>query len=179
MESLVLMANSERKKNKFSNLHLLSLVVWIISFYPIFGQETRPKPDSSYRIEIATPEINQAPKEIKWIDNDGCCLETPPAFIGGEKALDKFLSKKIRKRLRAAKITVIEPFKIQVRFFVNEDGSISDVMVKDSLIERQTIIALLIKSIQEMPNWEPGKNCNGFIRFPISIPILIDSNKKN
>ena len=168
------------KNNKIGLLALLfPIFLWLTTIETIFGQETRPKPDSTYRIEIAAPEINQAPKEIKWIDNVGCCLETPPAFIGGEKALNKFLSNKIRKRLRAAKITVIEPFKIQVRFFVNEDGSISDVKEKDSLIERQTIIALVIKSVQEMPNWEAGKNCNGFIRFPISIPILIDSNKKN
>ena len=121
--------------------------------------------------------------------------EVAPMFRGGQEALKKFLTNNVTYPKAAAAYGV--EGSVVMTFFVNEDGSLSDISAKDCKIDRfnttkfsqetearqkeiKEEFALLFakegaRVIRKMPKWSPAKlngkpvrvKCNQSIKFSI------------
>lgn len=93
--------------------------------------------------------------------------EQPPVFPGGQAELMKYLAANLQypKDLVEAGIEG----RVVVQFVVNEDGSISDVKVLQSL--HPSADAEAVRLIKGMPRWIPGKQNGKPVRVYYTIPI--------
>lgn len=103
-------------------------------------------------------------------------LESMPSFSGGQTALFQFLSRTIKYPVLA------EYNKIQGRvivgFYVDVDGTVTDVQVKKSV--DPTLDKEAVRVVKSMPKWIPGKEKNGkLVVLPYVLPITFKlSNSK-
>lgn len=104
-------------------------------------------------------------------------LESMPSFPGGQTALFQFLSRTIKYPVLA------EYNKIQGRvivgFYVDVDGTVTDVQVKKSV--DPTLDKEAIRVVKSMPKWNPGKKNGKPVRVEYTMPItfrLADKTEK-
>ena len=117
--------------------------------------------------------------------------KTSPQFPGGQKALKKFFEKNVRYP-EAAQDYDVEG-QVIMTFFVNEDGSLSDISAHDCKINRfnttrfsqeteskqkelkEQFAKLFAKEgyrlIKKMPKWTPGKLNGKVVRTKYNLPI--------
>lgn len=117
--------------------------------------------------------------------------DVSPMFPGGKEALKKFLSKNVTYP-KAAGAYGVEG-SVVMTFFVNEDGSLSDISAKDCKLDRfnttkfsqETVarqkelkeeFALIFakegaRVIRKMPKWSPAKLNGKAVRVKCSQPI--------
>ena len=95
---------------------------------------------------------------------------TYPEFVGGHEALQKFLQDNlvypepgIRKGHEG---TVV------VEFFVNVDGSIEDIAIRNSVCKRLDTTAM--KLVKKMPNWKPAEFNGRTVRARYLLPITFE-----
>lgn len=95
-------------------------------------------------------------------------VDTPPEFIGGEKALAKFLSQNIHYPRYAQEIGAQGTIFIQ--FVVDENGNIlnpvSKSPEKDTSLQRESIRVVSI-----MPRWQPGLIAGKQVPVQFNLPI--------
>ena len=99
---------------------------------------------------------------------------TIPHFPGEEKDLFKFLGKNVHYPPDAREKNI--QGKVILQFIVNEDGSISDIQVVQSLSSDCDSEA--IRVVKKMPRWIPGTK-NGIpiksqFKFPFSFKLATD-----
>ena len=94
-------------------------------------------------------------------------VEEKPSFIGGEKALMKYLATNIQYP-EIAKRKGIDGT-VYVKFIINTDGSIGDVKVVKG--KEKHLDAEAKRVIESMPKWIPGKQRNRPVRVQYTIPI--------
>ncbi|MCX6325303.1 MAG: energy transducer TonB [Bacteroidia bacterium] len=90
-----------------------------------------------------------------------------PQFVGGETALYKFINSKL-----VYPATAIEKKlsgKVNVRFFVNVDGSTGGVSVVKGISSE--LDAEAIRVVKLLPPWKPGKLAGTPVRVLYSIPV--------
>jgi len=87
--------------------------------------------------------------------------DTPPSFIGGSAALNKFIEQNL-KFPQEVKNLGIEGFEI-VSFIVEKDGSLSNIRI--SMGVSPTLDAEAIRVTRMMPNWQPGMEKGKPVRF--------------
>lgn len=101
-------------------------------------------------------------------------VENMPIFGGSDEALATYLKDNFVVTKEAKKYEI--KGRILIVFVVREDGSITD--VKPLLpIDRQLGYGLEeqgVKLIQNMPNWEPGKQRNKTVAVRMVLPIIVD-----
>ncbi|MFZ2905833.1 MAG: TonB family protein [Cyclobacteriaceae bacterium] len=107
------------------------------------GIETGPKSINEFGTGTIPPEVTNKPFDI---------VEIMPEYEGGDRAMMKFLQKKLRYPSRA--IAAKQHGTVYVRFTINADGRVSDVEVvkgffKDCDEEAARVVSL-------MTNWKPG-----------------------
>lgn len=97
-------------------------------------------------------------------------MNAMPAFIGGEHALRAYIQESlqypengVRKGLEG---TVI------VSYYINPDGSIEKITIKESAGEELDTAA--IKIVKGMPNWKPAVNNGTPIRVKYLLPITFE-----
>ena len=104
-------------------------------------------------------------------------VDENPEFPQGQAALFKWLGSNIQypKEARDNKIEGT----VYVGFVVNQDGAISDVVVKRGIGGGCNQEA--VRVISAMPNWKPGKLKGQFVRVAYTLPIKfkIDQNNTN
>jgi TonB family protein len=104
-------------------------------------------------------------------------VDENPEFSQGQAALFKWLGSNIQypKEARDNKIEGT----VYVGFVVNQDGAISDVVVKRGIGGGCNQEA--VRVISAMPNWKPGKLKGQFVRVAYTLPIKfkIDQNNTN
>ena len=128
----------------------------------------------------------------------GEIAETFPQFPGGQKALMQFLEKNVQYPDAAQDYDV--EGQIIMTFFVNEDGSVSDISAHDCKINRfnttrfsqeteskqkelkEQFAKLFAKEayrvIKKMPKWTPGKLNGKIMRTKYNLPInFVNPNK--
>ena len=124
--------------------------------------------------------------------------KTSPQFPGGEKALKHFFDKNVQYPDAAQDYDV--EGQVIMTFFVNEDGSLSDISAHDCKINRfnttrfsqeteskqkelkEQFAKLFAKEayrvIKKMPKWTPGKLNGKIMRTKYNLPInFVDPNK--
>ena len=99
--------------------------------------------------------------------------EQMPSFVGGEKALSKYIASNInypQKELEAK----IEGT-VYVTFIVQKDGKVSDVEIMSSVENGKNLDKEAIRIMNEMPLWTPGmqEEVPVAVRFNLSIPFNI------
>ena len=94
--------------------------------------------------------------------------EKCPRFPGGDHAMKEFIKQKMRYP-KAAKEKGVEG-RVVVGFFVESDGSLTDLCIKksdDSLLDKEAL-----RIIKKMPKWEPGELGGKVARMHCSVPII-------
>ncbi len=93
--------------------------------------------------------------------------EKMPEFPGGVNALMQYVSKEI-KYPKYANRSGIEGL-VQVGFFVNKNGTISDIKIIQSVFNELDEEAMRI--VRKMPKWQPGMEDGEAVKAAIILPI--------
>lgn len=96
----------------------------------------------------------------------GMC-EQQPEFPGGEMALKEYIKKNIRYSVIASESDIFG--RVTLSFFIEKDGSISNIEVMRSPAEELTNEA--IRLVKSMPKWKPGKQRGKTVRVKYVLPI--------
>lgn len=99
-------------------------------------------------------------------------VQQMPEFPGGEAALSKYLSENIRYPQSASNAN--QQGKVQVKFVVNEDGSISNVVTTRGFgfgSEDESI-----RVVSGMPRWKPGRNNGKAVKVWFQLPVIFRLN---
>jgi protein TonB len=90
-----------------------------------------------------------------------------PEFVGGTKALVKYLKRNVDypQEIREKEIED----KVYVEFVVNPDGSLSD--INALTVKNNTLKEEAVKVVSEMPNWTPGVNKGQTVPVRLILPI--------
>ena len=94
-------------------------------------------------------------------------VEEPPAFPGGEKALQEWLARNITYPQIAIDQGITG--RVYLRFVVKPDGSIGDVEVQKGLhpsCDREAVAG-----IKRMPRWSPGKQNGNPVHVWFQVPV--------
>ena len=94
-------------------------------------------------------------------------LSTIPSFIGGEKAMFRYIKEKIVYP-KIPKMNNVGG-KVFVYFVVNKEGEITDVKVErgvDPYLDKEAL-----RVIESMPNWSPGKQRGKPVNVSYILPI--------
>jgi TonB family protein len=112
---------------------------------------------------VALPPKPPAPQVPQGYDE-------APKFQGGENALYKFINSRLVYP-KAAKENKISG-KVTVRFSVNTDGSVGDVVVLNGINPELNNEA--IRLIKLLPSWTPGKLAGTPVKVSYSLPVIFN-----
>jgi len=104
-------------------------------------------------------------------------VEKQAEFVGGNEEMFKFLAKNliITKSVSTTNEENQNHLKIYVRFIVQKDGTLSDIILENKSSETSNYETIIIECFQKMPKWIPaeqnGKKVNSYRRVPINIQI--------
>lgn len=95
--------------------------------------------------------------------------EFMPEFVGGEKALYRFLGDHLEFPQSAKRNNISA--KLVVGFIIEKDGSISGVTIKKCNSPNYGFEAEVLKAVQNMPSWKPGMQGGKPVRVHFNLPI--------
>ena len=91
-----------------------------------------------------------------------------PEFVGGEEALQNWISDNITYPLLADANSI--EGKVIVTFDVNNDGSIGNVQVKESAAP--ILNDEVVSKVETMPNWKPARQNGRYVKVKYTLPIV-------
>lgn len=140
-------------------------MLWVIA---CFSQEKLNTPNIAASAENA-PEKVDAKLQVPNVDTDKYYtkVDQVPEFIGGKDSLLSFLAKNIRYPKEARKKGI--QGKVYIRFVVERDGSISDVVATQSPVK--SLEEESVKVVELMPKWKPGMINGVAVRSYYMLPI--------
>ncbi len=94
-------------------------------------------------------------------------VEEQPEFPGGFETLIKYLADNVRYPDEALKDAI--EGKVIVRFDINKDGSISNIIIVRSL--QPLLDAEAVRVISSMPHWKPATQRGKPIRVVFTLPV--------
>ena len=94
-------------------------------------------------------------------------VDTPPTYPGGDAALLKFISDNIKYPEDAMKAGISG--RVFTRFIINEDGSLSDIVVIRGV--NSSLDAEAIRVVKAMPKWTPGKVDGKAVKVRYALPL--------
>ncbi len=94
-------------------------------------------------------------------------VDTPPTYPGGDAALLKFISDNIKYPEDAMKAGISG--RVVTRFIINEDGSLSDIVVIRGV--NSSLDAEAIRVVKAMPKWTPGKVDGKAVKVRYALPL--------
>ena len=102
------------------------------------------------------------------------CIEEKPLFPGGDMALMKFIQKHL---FYPEELLDERPMgRVLISFFVEEDGSLSNVGVVRGL--HPLLDAEALRVVNMMPKWKPAKLQGKVVRVRYTLPILFERELK-
>lgn len=100
-------------------------------------------------------------------------LNIPPRFPEGDQALKKYVTSQMEK----SKIPGSSwGSRIQVSFYIDKDGSVSDIELVSGADDLSSLMAL--KLVAEMPDWSPAMQDGEPVRVKRTLPILLPAHGK-
>jgi len=102
-------------------------------------------------------------------------IEDPPEFPGGMSSLMQYLSTHIKYPKDAREYGV--QGKVIVKFVVCKDGSLCDETIEKSVMP--SIDSEVIKVVQAMPNWKPGKQNGEAVKVFYTLPVNFNLEEDN
>jgi len=146
-------------------------LVALISFFCLaqisFAQDDSPPPKPLPIINQDTCKLSSASDSCV---NDISWVETIPVFPGGDGAFLQYLSKNI-KYPQVEKENMIQG-KVYVRFFIEKDGSVSNVTVLKSPYNGDNLASEAVRVIRQSPKWSPAMQNGKAVRCAFMIPII-------
>lgn len=128
--------------------------------------EIKTEDEKDVEVVIAAPV--EAPVEEEEEEEVFMVVETMPEFPGGQAALFKYLSEKVKYPVIAQENGI--QGRVICQFTVNKDGSIVDVNVArssgDASLDKEAL-----RVIQSMPKWSPGKQRGKPVRVKYTVPV--------
>jgi len=137
--------------------------------------------DSTYELagDVVMPDVPLRGKipepvdSIRPIDNDdqriyGIVDDMQPQFPGGTEALMRYIKEKRQYPVEAIEEGI--EGKVFVSFFVEKDGSLTDIKVMKSVNPQLDKEALRI--VKSMPKWIPGRRGGEPFRMRYNIPVV-------
>lgn len=115
-------------------------------------------------VETTTADAPDKEKGLK----DYADLDVKPEFPGGKDAMMTFLIENM-KYPKAAKEAGIEG-KVMVRFDIDEEGKVSNVVALETL--EGGLSEEAVRVISEMPNWTPGEKDGKKVSLQLSLPVM-------
>jgi periplasmic protein TonB len=94
-------------------------------------------------------------------------VEVMPVFPGGESAMGDYIGKHLKYPNKARRNNI--QGKVIIRFIVQSDGTVSDVMVLRDIGYGCGQAALDV--VRTMPRWEPGTQNNKAVSVQFTLPI--------
>lgn len=113
--------------------------------------------------EVAVVKVEEPKEEQIFVG-----VEQSPEYPGGDKAMYRFLSDKIRYPAAASRANVSG--RVTVQFVVEKDGSIGAVKVLKGIgfgCDEEAV-----RVIKAMPKWNPGKQNGRAVRVYYTIPVM-------
>ncbi|MCK9302928.1 MAG: M56 family metallopeptidase [Bacteroidales bacterium] len=165
------------KKRSWSVAKVAFALPVVAVLMAVFCVTARPdnSVDSKFALSCGTDiPISDDSLTVKCVINGGAndttvyqmCSESP-SFPGGTAALTKFLGDNI-KYPEAAKVNKISGT-VFVAFVVEKDGSVSNVTILRGLSAECDAEVLRVMNL--MPKWNPGKNADETVRVKYTIPF--------
>jgi TonB family protein len=119
--------------------------------------------------------LDRAKKALTYTDSKGKVVynkaEVDPSFVGGDKAMMKYLRDNIVYP-KDAQDNGVEGT-VFVDFIVTENGTVTDAVVTDAPEENETasLRAEAIRVVTSMPRWTPGQQHGQPVQVSYSLPI--------
>ncbi len=125
--------------------------------------------DAEADLDYEIPDYEPVEVEEEEIEDDYIfeIVEDEPEFPGGQQALQQYLRDNIRYPTRARESGVEGT--VFVTFVVEPDGSITNVEVLRGIGAGCDDEA--VRVVQNMPNWEPGKQRGQPVRVQFNLPV--------
>ena len=118
-------------------------------------------------VEIAGKDVDDKPMERKDVVTDLTLLEEIPVYPGGMSQFVKWLTKNLRYP-RSARNVHLEGV-VLATFIIEKDGSISNLKIARPL--RQDCDDEVMRVLEQMQNWTPGKRNGKTCRTLFCIPV--------
>lgn len=118
--------------------------------------------------EPKTPQNDKKEDALRQVDE-------PPVFPGGTEALVKWLGENLKYPISAQEAAI--QGRVVIRFIVEADGKISDVVVLRSL--ETACDAEAVRAVSSMPLWIPGKQSGKPVRVYYTLPVIFKLTKEN
>ena len=93
-----------------------------------------------------------------------------PSYPGGTEALYNYINYKSESVMAELKIMNRLSGKVNVMFFVEPDGSISNIVIEKS--SNPYLDPIAIKVIEGMPKWIPGTQNGKPVRVEFKLPLV-------
>lgn len=169
----------ERKRMAGKAIALLGISAGLVALSPIVSCSSSPNKGTNQEITSDTADfqdimLGEAPVSIEDTipikENDTLDIaEVMPEFPGGQKALMKFLAKKI------AYPSLVQGGMVQgrviIQFIVNKDGEIVSPKVVRSINPYMDKEALRVVNL--MPKWKPGELADGTkVAVRYTVPVM-------
>lgn len=113
--------------------------------------------------------VTQAPVEVKKpeVEKPFDVVEVMPSFPGGQGELMKYLASNIKYPVVAQENGI--QGRVVVKFVVEPDGSISNVVVVKSV--DPSLDKEAVRVVKSMPKWIPGQNNGQKVRVNFNVPV--------
>ena len=165
LKKRIVMMNSKNKTNKkLAIVYALSALL-VLAFLALGTQMvTIEQAEASTTTEVAPPPtVDKASRQVDVL----------PEFPGGQKAMMQWIAQNIQYPKEAAKANI--EGSVIVSFFVEKDGSITNVEVIKSVHESLDKEALRV--VNAMPKWKPGMEKGQPVRTRFFVPISFKSQQ--
>ncbi len=150
------------KSKKFTLVKYLSKIAAMSLLMLFFACNQKVVPRNQEKSLQHTIKSHQMEKDLIYT-----IVDEKPEFIGGNKAMLKYLSKNVKYPTSALKKGI--QGRVYVRFVIDKEGN-----VKDAKILRSVDPALdkeALRLIKSMPKWKPGKHKGNPVNTYYNVPI--------
>ena len=115
-------------------------------------------------------KVAMQPLDTVVVDNDTICTrpDTKPQFVGGEKALMKWLNDNINYAPHAMCYVSIQG-KVFVKFVVEKDGLITNIKVIKAV--HPSLDNEAVRLVKSMPNWIPAQHDGKIVSSYFTLPV--------
>lgn len=150
-------------------------------------KKTEPVPGAQDTVPITQEntieEVQEEPSDdigSTFTDQYGNTIYTvvdqKPAFEGGEKALNEFLSTNLKYPSKAMENNAQGT--VMVAFIVSKDGSIRNVELASG-VDESSLNQEAMRVVSEMPNWIPGLENGEKVNVKYTLPIRFQLHRQN
>jgi TonB family protein len=171
LKNRIIMMN--KKKTSIAGLGKYALTLPLFALLLLttytWGSQSEATPPNNTKIDTVSITVTDIPSDKKAFSN----VEQMPQFIGGEKALIRFVSSNLHYPVTAAQNNVAG--RSVIRFIVSETGDITNVKVLKSL--NPDCDAEAVRVISMMPKWKPGAIKGKNVPVYFTLPILFKLKK--